>query len=125
MDLSSLDLQQWQQKDLLSLQRMLAEELERRSSSERKAAIQQINAICQQVGVPILEILSLTHLKRTTGPRLGSKVDVRYQHPEKPELKWTGRGRQPIWMRQWLETGGTMEQLDLRKVSRSLPTAAQ
>ena len=124
MDLSSVDLQQWQQKDLLTLQRMLAEELERRSSAERKAAMQKINAICQQMGVPILEILNLTHVKKSQGPRLGSKVAVRYQHPEKPELKWTGRGRQPIWMQQWLEGGGTMEQLDLRKASPNLPTAA-
>ena len=125
MTLSELNLSQWERKDLLILQRMLEQELTQRSDTERKAAMQQINAICQQMGVPMLEILGMTNLKNRQGPRLGSKVDVRYQHPEKPELKWTGRGRQPIWMRQWLAAGGTMEQVDLRTVLRNLPSAAQ
>jgi DNA-binding protein H-NS len=125
MTLSELNLAQWPRRDLLTLQRMLEQELAQRSSTERKAALQQINAICQQVGVPMLALLGMTNLKRSTGPRLGSKVDVRFQHPEKPELKWTGRGRQPIWLRQWLEAGGTMAQVDLREASGNLPTEAQ
>lgn len=28
---------------------------------------------------------------------------VKYRHPENPELKWTGRGRQPKWLEEALE----------------------
>jgi len=29
----------------------------------------------------------------------------KYRHPENPEMTWTGRGRQPDWMKDALENG--------------------
>lgn len=42
---------------------------------------------------------------------------VRYRHPDQPEtLTWSGRGRKPLWVQEWLDNGGTLEQLDTFQV---------
>ncbi len=125
MELSTINLQQLEQGDLLVLQRMLVEELARRKVDSEKAAIRQIDEVCKQVGVPLHELIETTSEKRNTGPKPGTKVAVRYQHPDKKELQWTGRGRQPVWVQEWLKAGGTIDQLDLLKMSPNLSDAAQ
>ena len=39
------------------------------------------------------------------------KVKVKYRHPENFALEWTGRGRQPKWVAEWMAKGGKMESL--------------
>ncbi|MCD0493834.1 H-NS histone family protein [Chromobacterium violaceum] len=36
---------------------------------------------------------------------------VRYRHPEHENQTWTGRGRKPQWVQDWLNAGGTLEEL--------------
>lgn len=36
---------------------------------------------------------------------------VQYRHPQNPDLTWTGRGRKPQWVVEWLLGFGTLEQL--------------
>ena len=44
-----------------------------------------------------------------------SKPEVLYRHPDMDTLGWTGRGRQPKWVENWIKDGGTLEQLLARK----------
>ena len=39
------------------------------------------------------------------------KVKVKYRHPENAALEWTGRGRQPKWVAEWVAKGGKMESI--------------
>ena len=39
------------------------------------------------------------------------KVKVKYRHPENASLEWTGRGRQPKWVAEWLAKGGALDSL--------------
>ena len=41
----------------------------------------------------------------------GTKVKAKYRHPANPELQWTGRGRQPKWVAEWLAGGNALEAL--------------
>ncbi|WP_428980625.1 H-NS family nucleoid-associated regulatory protein [Chromobacterium piscinae] len=34
-----------------------------------------------------------------------------YHHPEHDHLTWSGRGRTPVWVQQWLQTGKTVYDL--------------
>jgi hypothetical protein len=38
-------------------------------------------------------------------------IKAEYIHPENPDLCWTGRGRKPKWVENWLAAGGTLDQL--------------
>lgn len=37
-----------------------------------------------------------------------NKAPIKYRHPKNPELKWTGRGKRPHWVRQYEEQGGSI-----------------
>lgn len=45
---------------------------------------------------------------------------VPYKHPEDKLLSWTGRGRKPLWVQNWLDNGGTLEDL---RVENQQPAA--
>ena len=42
-----------------------------------------------------------------------SKVEPKYAHPENTELTWTGRGRQPRWVKEHIEAGNDLEDLKI------------
>ena len=44
-----------------------------------------------------------------------AKAPPKFQHPKNPELKWTGRGNKPNWVKECLANGLTMEQLLIQK----------
>jgi hypothetical protein len=44
------------------------------------------------------------------GPK--GPAEVRYRHPDDEGLTWSGRGRRPSWVQNWLDGDGTLEQLD-------------
>jgi DNA-binding protein H-NS len=43
----------------------------------------------------------------------GSKGAPKFAHPENPEKTWTGRGRQPNWVKEWLEKGKSLDDLKI------------
>jgi DNA-binding protein H-NS len=36
---------------------------------------------------------------------------VRYRHPDNADNQWTGRGRQPKWVKEWVESGKSLDKL--------------
>lgn len=36
---------------------------------------------------------------------------VKYRHPDIADLCWSGRGRQPVWVANWINEGGTLDDL--------------
>ncbi len=108
MDLSTLSL-----NDLRSLEVQLKGEIKRREGEDLARAREQILAIAQSVGIPLKDLIGTAG--RGTGrggagiPR--GTVAVRYRHPADASLQWTGRGRQPKWIVEWLASGQTMDAL--------------
>lgn len=107
MDLSNLSL-----NDLRSLEQQLKVEIKRREHEDLARAREQILAIAQSVGIPLKDLIGAG----VRGPKPGvgaprGTVAVRYRHPENAELAWTGRGRQPKWVVEWVASGQTMDAL--------------
>jgi DNA-binding protein H-NS len=104
-DLSNLSL-----ADLRNLQEQIKQEMKGREAQELQKAREQILAIAQSVGVPLAELLAKGgkggSKKGTSGP-----VAVRFQHPENAGQQWTGRGRQPLWVKEWVEAGNSLDAL--------------
>lgn len=44
-------------------------------------------------------------------PRKASVVAPKYANPSDASVTWTGRGRQPRWVKEHLENGGSLEDL--------------
>jgi len=35
----------------------------------------------------------------------------KYRHPSSPQTTWTGTGRKPTWVREWIESGRSLEEI--------------
>jgi DNA-binding protein H-NS len=107
MDLSKLSFD-----DLCALQDQVTKEIKRREQEKIIMAREQIIAIAEHVGIPLKELVSGnfrgksdTHTKKT------KKGVIRYRHPSDNLLQWSGHGRQPRWIKDWIESGQPLEAL--------------
>lgn len=98
-DLSKLSLQEL--RELSNRVRVRIQEAEK---DELASARRQIEEIARRVGLPIDELL-------TSKKKEKQKLPVRFQHPDDSSKQWTGRGRQPRWVREWLAGGAGMDKL--------------
>ena len=96
--------------DLRALQEQVRQELKKREQQDLVKAREQIMAIAQSVGVPLKELMGSQARAAKAGVSV-AKVAVRYRHPADASLQWTGRGRQPKWVQDWLASGKTLDAL--------------
>ncbi|MGB7502691.1 MAG: H-NS histone family protein [Azonexus sp.] len=102
MDLSSLTVAQ-----LRDLQQQIPAELKRREAQDKVNILNEVRAFAKARGYALEELVSKeAKVKGATG-----KVKVKYRHPENAALEWTGRGRQPKWVAEWVAKGGKMESI--------------
>ena len=102
-----IDLSKHTLADLRNLQEQIKEELKSREAQEVSKAREQILAIAQSVGLSVQELVAKNgKLGKKSGP-----VAVRYRHPQVPEQQWSGRGRQPKWVKEWVDSGEPIESL--------------
>lgn len=73
---------------------------------EVSQARDEIKAIANRLGMPLSEIF------KTSG-RTG-QLPAKYQNPSNPQEVWTGRGRQPKWVKDMLDDGKTLAQLEVK-----------
>lgn len=99
MDLSNMSV-----GDLRNLQEQIKVEMKKREQQEVAKAREQILAIAQSVGVPLKDLIG-------NGGRKTGSVAVRYRHPNNSTQQWTGRGRQPKWVKEWVDGGKAMDAL--------------
>ena len=102
MDLTTLSLVQ-----LKELQQRIPAEMKRREEAEKVAFLNEMREMALQRGLSLDDVLG----KPKKGARVGSTVKVKYRHPSNPSLEWTGRGRTPVWVREWMEQGNSLESL--------------
>jgi DNA-binding protein H-NS len=110
---------------LADLQRLLARvqtEISKRSEKNRKAVLRELERIAKKSGFDLASLLGAksggTVRKATGGGKRGTgkrrKVAPKYRHPKEKGLTWTGRGRKPKWVVEWLAGKGTLEQLAIK-----------
>lgn len=100
MNLSNMNL-----AELRDLEEKTRREIKKRESEELSRARDEILSIAQKLGVPLKDILG------AQGKVKSGKPASHYQHPENAELHWSGRGRKPGWVKDWLGAGKTLEAL--------------
>jgi DNA-binding protein H-NS len=100
MNLSNLSL-----SDLRALQSQVSQQLEVTAQRDIAKAREEIQAIARGVGV------SLEELVNSAVDKTSRTVAVKYRNPADAEQQWTGRGRQPNWVKEWLEAGKALDAL--------------
>jgi DNA-binding protein H-NS len=96
--------------DLRNLQEQIKQEMKQREQQEVQKAREQIMAIAQSVGVPLKDLIAAGSRGAKAGTKSGS-VAVRYRNPDDESQQWTGRGRQPKWVKEWVEGGKSLDKL--------------
>ncbi|MCU1496036.1 MAG: histidinol phosphate phosphatase [Acidimicrobiaceae bacterium] len=100
MDLSNLSV-----ADLRALQDQVSKQLKVAAQQDIAKAREEIQAIAQRAGISLQELVK-------GGARAKSgKVAVQYRNPANADQQWTGRGRRPQWVKEWLDAGKTLDEL--------------
>ncbi len=101
MELGSMTVEQ-----LRKLQVSAAEELKRREKSEKRNALKAIRDLAEARGFSLDELLEdkPARAQRTKGV-------AKYRNPADASQTWTGRGRKPVWVLDWLAAGKSIDKL--------------
>lgn len=100
MDISTLTLD-----ELRQLQNDITRQLKSREQAELSVAREKIFAIAKSVGISVKDLIGTATRSKTAA------VAVQFQNPDDSTQQWTGRGRQPLWVKAWLADGKSMDLL--------------
>lgn len=107
--MSEINLPSFNTAELKELLQRIPEELERRKKEELESLRQEVRALAKERGYNIEDLLPKSPkeavAKRTVAPK--------YRSPDDHNLVWTGRGRQPAWVRDFLANGGALDELKI------------
>ncbi len=101
IDLSSLTLD-----ELKKLQKDVNKAVETYEDRRKQEARSAAEAVAREMG------FSLSELTHGSGKKGKTKTPnpPKYRHPENPSLTWSGRGRQPAWIKEALENGTSLDE---------------
>ena len=102
MDISSLSL-----ADLKKLEAQAIQEIKTRQKDELEKARAEMLAIAQRVGVPLTQLIAGAPKNVAKGEK--KAVPAQYRNPENQNQQWSGRGRQPLWIKAWLGKHQTLD----------------
>lgn len=107
MDISGLSI-----SELEELAKQIPTEIQKRKLAEKDAALQEVIALASARGFALEELLGKKAAVPTPGKKGTRKpAKVKYRHPQQPDLTWTGRGRKPAWVAEWISGGNALEAL--------------
>jgi DNA-binding protein H-NS len=102
MDLSHFSLVQ-----LRSLQDDIGKQMKKREQDELAKAREEIMSIAQGLGLSVKELLGNVARAKTRS------VAAQFANPANPAQQWSGRGRQPVWVKEWIAQGKDKDLLKL------------
>ena len=97
--MENIDLNSMSLDELKALQKAVTKAVDGYEERRRREAFAAAEAAAREHGYSVAELVGQAPKK--TRPALPPK----YRHPENSELTWSGRGRQPEWMKDALENG--------------------
>jgi DNA-binding protein H-NS len=98
IDLSSLD-----RDDLVQLQKDIEAALRSYQKRKRDEALREMEKVAEKHGIALKDVVN--------GGTKRSVQVPKYRHPENPALTWSGRGRQPSWFKEAIDTGVNRDDL--------------
>ena len=119
MDFSSYSL-----PELRRLQTRIESEIRRRSDTTRRSLLKQVQKMAAEQGMTLGDLLEGTvapaetkapasKVKRDANIKKKAKTPtvIKYPNPANPDQGWSGHGRRPQWVVDWLAQGKAIEGL--------------
>lgn len=104
--------------ELKRLRGKIDSEIKRRDDTARRDVLRKFKKIAAEHGVALNDVLSdakpaasTRKPMRKASPTKGRKVPIKYRDPSGNTRGWTGRGRKPRWIEEWLAAGKSIDEL--------------
>lgn len=108
--------------ELRRLQSKVETEIRRRSDSARRELLKKMQKMAAEEGLSLSDLLpsaaaaeekaAPSKRKAKTAAKKTGTVAVKYRHPENPAVGWSGRGRKPQWVIDWLAQNKPLAELE-------------
>lgn len=103
---NTIDLSKFSLEELQTLAQDIEAEVVTRREAERGRVLQQMRELAGSLGMTLEEVV-----RGEKGGKGGpGSVPPKYRHPDNPALTWTGRGKRPSWVNEWLSSGKSLEE---------------
>lgn len=90
--------------ELKALHKQVDRAIESYEDRRKKEALAAIDETAKEFGFNLAEL---------TGQKIKKPVKAKYVNPNDKTQTWTGRGRKPRWVVEALESGKTLEDLEI------------
>ncbi|WP_332671542.1 H-NS histone family protein [Aromatoleum sp.] len=118
MELAKLSL-----TELRRLQSRVETEIRRRSDSARRDLLKKVQKMAAEEGLSLSDLLGgassageekqpSTKRKTKAAAKKNGASPAKYRHPENPAIGWSGRGRKPQWVIDWLAQAKPLAELE-------------
>lgn len=100
-----IDLEKMSLRDLRDLRNKVDRAITTFEDRRKREALAAVESAAREFG------FSLADLATAKAGR--TKVAAKYANPTDPEATWTGRGRKPRWVQDALDSGKSLEDLEI------------
>ena len=92
--------------ELKAMQDAVAIKVREKQDAEKADAKAELEHLARERGFDAHELFG-----GKTASKPKAKIAPKYRNPDNPDQTWTGRGRQPGWVKEALEAGKTLESM--------------
>ncbi|NMG32564.1 H-NS family nucleoid-associated regulatory protein [Aromatoleum evansii] len=108
--------------ELRRLQSKVETEIRRRSDSARRDLLKKMQKMAAEEGLSLSDLLpsaaaaeeksAPTKRRTKAAGKKAAPVAVKYRNPANPQIGWSGRGRKPQWVIDWLAQNKPLAELE-------------
>ena len=99
-----IDLDKLSSEDLVQLRKDVDKAITSFDERRRQEALAAVEAKAKEMGFSLNELTQGQGAKKTK-----AALPAKYRHPESPAKTWSGRGRQPAWIKEGLDQGKSLD----------------
>jgi len=111
----AIDLKGMGRKELEALRKRVETQLVRFYKADKKAALKAAEQAARKHGFDLSALTGAEARPQKKEKPTGPKSPPKYAHPENAAVTWTGRGRQPAWIKEGLAAGKSLDDFLIAK----------
>jgi DNA-binding protein H-NS len=105
-----IDLEKLELSELRTLRAQVEAEIRRRGSATQRA-VKKLHKLAEEQGLTLGELFAIANGSSELPASVRSSGVIKYRNPLDPNQGWTGHGRKPGWVVNYLANGGSLESL--------------
>ncbi|MDR0564077.1 MAG: H-NS histone family protein [Azoarcus sp.] len=105
-----IDLENMPMPELRTLRAQVEAEIRRRGSATQRL-LRRVQKLAAEQGLSLNELLEIDGGDSRSATVSRSGASIKYRNPVNPSQGWTGHGRKPRWVIDYLANGGTIDKL--------------